>query len=139
MLILLNLSLANFAINGISASQVFPLLRKAISICEKSSLKVIAVTCNGSSPYCKLYTAILHRMMTWTQKLMVRIKHIIYYINPETDVMDQTRNLFSGTKSRFLYFISDASHLLKTAWNCLFKYASGKFTRYMWDGGMFLL
>ena len=28
-------SLANFATNGISASQIFPLLWKAISICEK--------------------------------------------------------------------------------------------------------
>ena len=48
-------------------------------------------------------------------------------------------NLFSGTENRFLYFISDVTHLLKTARNCLLNSGSGKFTRYMWNGGMFLL
>ena len=40
-------------------------------------------------------------------------------MNPETDVTYGTRNLFSDTKNRFLYFISDVPHLLKTAPNCL--------------------
>ena len=39
-------SIANFATDGISAPELFPLLWKAISICEKSSLKVIVVTCD---------------------------------------------------------------------------------------------
>ena len=60
-------------------------------------------------------------------------------MNPETDVTYRTRNLFSGTANRFLYFISDVPHLLKTARNCLSNYGSGSFTYYMWNGGMFLL
>ena len=48
-------SLANFATDGSSASQMFPLLWKATSICEKSSLKVITVTCDGASPSRKLF------------------------------------------------------------------------------------
>ena len=48
-------SLANFSISGGSASQMFPLLWKAISICEVNSLKVLAVTCDGASPNCKLF------------------------------------------------------------------------------------
>ena len=48
-------SFANFATDGISASEMFPLLCKAISICEKSSLKVIAITCDGTSPNRKLF------------------------------------------------------------------------------------
>ena len=36
-------------------------------------------------------------------------------IDPKTDVTYRTRNLFSGAKSRFPYFISDVPHLLK---NC---------------------
>ena len=53
-------SRANFAADGISASQMFPLLWKAISICEKSSLKVISVTCNGASPDHKLFRMHCH-------------------------------------------------------------------------------
>ena len=60
-------------------------------------------------------------------------------INPKTDVTYRTRNLFSGAKSRFPYFISDVPHLLKTARNCLLNSGSGQFTSYMWNGGMFLL
>ena len=48
-------SLANFSISGGSASQMFPLLWKAISICEVNFLKVLAVTCDGASPNCKLF------------------------------------------------------------------------------------
>ena len=47
--------LTNFATDGISASQMFLLLLKAISICEKTSWKVIAVTCDGASPNRKLF------------------------------------------------------------------------------------
>ena len=87
-------SLANFATDGISASQMFPLLWKAISICGKSSLKVIAVAFDGASPNRKLFR--MHWYLTQDDDM-----------NPETDVTYRTRNLFSGTKNRFLYFISD--------------------------------
>ena len=119
-------SVANFATDGISASQMFPLLWKAISICAKSSLKVIAVTCDGASPNRKLF------QMHW---------HLIQDddMNPETDVTYRTCNLFSGTENRFLYFISDVPHLLKTAQNCLLNSGSGKFACYIWNGSMFLL
>ena len=54
--------LANFATSGASASQMFPLLWKAISICELNSLKVLAVTCHGASLNCKLFK--MHFPMT---------------------------------------------------------------------------
>ena len=38
-------------------------------------------------------------------------------INPDVDVTYQTVDLFSPEK-RFMYFISDVPHLLKTARNC---------------------
>ena len=60
-------------------------------------------------------------------------------MNTETDVIYRTRNLFSGTEDRFLYFISDVPHLLKTARNCLLNSGRGKFTCYMWNGGIILL
>ena len=72
-------SLANFATDGISASQMFPLFWKATSVCEKSSLKVIAVTCDGASPNRKLFR--MHWHLTQDD-----------YMNPETDVTYRTRN-----------------------------------------------
>ena len=105
---------------------MFLLLWKTISICEKSSLKVIAVTCNGAFPNRKLFR--MHCHLTQDDDM-----------KPETGVTYDTRNLFSGTENRFLYFISDVPHLLKTARNCLSNSGSGKFTRCMWNGGMFLL
>ena len=72
-------SLGNFAIDGISTSQMFPFLWKAISICGKSSLKVIAVACDGASPNRKLF-----RMLWYlTQD---------YDMNPEIDVTYRTCN-----------------------------------------------
>ena len=66
-------SLANFATDGISASQMFLLLWKAISICEKGSLKVIAVTCDGASPNRTLFR--MHWHLTQDDDM-----------NPEADV-----------------------------------------------------
>ena len=119
-------SLSNFPTGSVSASRMFPLLWKAISICEKKSLKVITVTCDGASPNRKLFW--MHWQFTQDDD-----------INPKADVTYRTRNLFSGAKSRFPYFISDVPHLLKTARNCLLNSGSGQFTSYMWNGGIFLL
>ena len=52
----------------------------ATSICEESSLNVIAVTCNGLSP---------NALPSYTDDDM----------NPETDVTYRTRNLFSVPKT----------------------------------------
>ena len=105
---------------------MFLLLWKTISICEKSSLKVIAVTCNGAFPNRKLFR--MHCHLTQDDDM-----------KPETGVTYDTRNLFSGTQNRFLYFISDVPHLFKAARNCLSNSESGKFTSYVWNGGVFLL
>ena len=48
-------SLANFVTDDISASQMFPLLWKAISVCKKGSLKVIIVILDGASPNRKIF------------------------------------------------------------------------------------
>ena len=74
-------SIANFS--------MFPLLWKAISICEKSSLKVIVVTCDGASPNRKLFR--MHCHLTKGDDM-----------NPAIDVTYHKRNLFSGTEKRFL-------------------------------------
>ena len=101
----------------------FQLLWKAISICEKSSLKAFAVPCDDASPNRKLFR--MHWHLTQDDDM-----------NPETDVTYRTRNLFSGIQNRFLYFISHVPHLLKTVRYCLSNFRSGKFTRYMWNGSI---
>ena len=97
---------------------MFPLLWKAISICELNSIKVLAVTCDGASPNRKLFR--MHFPLTKEDDM-----------NPDIDVTYRTVNLFSSEK-RFLYFISDVPHLMKTARNCLYNSGKGRYTRYMW-------
>ena len=96
---------------------MFPLLWKAISICELDSLKVVAVTCDGAFPNRKLFK--MHFPMTNEDDM-----------NPDVDVTYKTINLFSKEK-RFIYFISDVPHLIKTARNCLSNSGSNGCTRYV--------
>ena len=119
-------SLANFATKDVSATQIFPLFWKAVGICEINMLKVVAVTCDGAAP----------------NRLFFKLHfHLIEEddMNPDVDVVYKTRNLHSLNEKRFIYFISDVPHLLKTVRNCLFNSGSGKHTRYMWNNGKFLL
>ena len=119
-------SLANFATTGATSTQMFPLFWKAVSICElQCKLKVIAATSDGASPNRRLYR--LHSHLTKPED-----------INADSDVTYRTLNLFSSEK-RFIYFISDPPHLIKTARNCLSNSGAGRCTRYMWNGGLFLI
>ena len=59
-------------------------------------------------------------------------------MNPDVDVTYKTINLFSKEK-RFIYFISDVPHLIKTARNCLSNSGSNRCTRYMWNDGMYII
>ena len=93
-------SLANFATKDIEASQISPLLWKAVGICESNYLKVIVVTCDGASANCKLFKMHFHL--------------IFNDVNPDVDVTYYTKNLHSLQEKRFIYFISDVPHLLKT-------------------------
>ena len=107
----------SLATSGASASQMFLLLWKAISICELNSLKVLAVTCDGASSNHKLFK--MHFLMTNEDDM-----------NPDVYVTYKTLNLFSNEK-RFIRFISDVPHLIKTARNCLSSSGINRCTRYM--------
>ena len=49
-------SLANFATKNATASQIFPLFWKAVTICEtQCAIKVVAATCNGASANRKFF------------------------------------------------------------------------------------
>ena len=79
-------SLANFVTKDIQAPQIFPLLWKAVGICELNSLKVIAVTCDGASANCKLFK--MHFHLTFDDE-----------INPDVVVTYRTRN-FHGLQEK---------------------------------------
>ena len=68
-------------------------------------------------------TVILHRMITWTQKLMLLIPHVIYLVVQKTH--------------SFTFFW--CSTFLKTAQNCLLNSGSCKCTCYWQNGEMLLL
>jgi len=115
-------SLANFATTTVSAAQLFTLLWKAVSILELScNLKVLAVTCDGASTNRKMFK--MHFKMNVDQN--------------NQDVVYKTKNLIRP--DRFIYFIADQPHLLKTARNCLANSGSGSMSRYMWNDGYLLL
>ena len=119
-------SLANFATTGATSSEMFPLFWQAVSICENNDLKVIAATGDGASQNRKMFK--MHERTTLDAD-----------INHDVDVTYRTLNVFSTEEKRFIYFISDAPHLAKTARNSLYNSGSGLCTRYMWKGGMFLI
>ena len=118
-------SLANFATKGATSYQMFPLFWKAVGICEmQCDLKVVAATCDGASPNRKLFR--MHADMTEEEDIQ------------PVDVTYRTLNLFSSEK-RFIYFISDPPHLIKTTRNCLSNSGAGRCTRYMWNNGKYIL
>ena len=104
---------------------MFTLLWKAVSICELNSLKVLAVTSDGASQNRKLFR--MHFPMAKEDDM-----------NSDTDAIYRAVNLFSSEK-RFICFISDVPQLMKTVRNCLHDFGKGKYTRYMWKNGMFIL
>jgi len=119
-------TLANFATSGVTATQLFPLFWKAVGICETSCrLKIVATTCDGASPNRKMFR--MHFQMERDEDS-----------NPNVDVCYRTRNLYSKD-GRFIYFIADPPHLLKTVRNCLYNSGAGTFTRFMWNDGLNVL
>ena len=117
----LKFGLAHSATTGATAAQLMPLFWEAVCILETScNLWVIAATLDGASPNRRMYR--LHKALDG---------------DSDTDVCHRTINLFAP--HRFIYFFSDAPHLVKTTRNCLMHSGSGKCTRYMWNDGQYVL
>lgn len=117
----LKFCLAHFSTNGVTASQLMPIFWEAVFILETfCNLWVICTTSDGASPNRRFYR--LHKSMDG---------------DADTDVCYRTINLYAP--HRFIYFISDAPHLIKTTRNCLYHSGSGTCTRYMWNDGQFIL
>ena len=117
----LKFSLAYFATNGITAAQIMPLFWEAVCILELTcNLWVVAATSDGASPNRSFY-----RMHTGLDG------------NAGKEVCYRTINLYAP--HRFIYFFSDAPHLLKTTRNCLYHSGSGTCTRYVLCSGIIFI
>lgn len=109
----LKFCLAHFATTGVTSAQLMPLFWKAVCILESScNLWVTAATSDGASPNRRFYH--LHKSLDGVAG---------------TDVCYRAVNIFAP--HRFVYFFSDAPHLIKTTRTCLMHSGSGKCTRYM--------
>ena len=119
-------SLANFETKNATAFQIFTLFWKPVAICEtQCAIEVVAATCDGASANSKFFR--MHFGLTHDDEL-----------NADTDIFYLTIIFFSEDK-HYIYFISDLPHLLKTVRICLNNSGSGKGTRFMWNGGLFLI
>ena len=117
----LKFCLAHFATTGVTAAQLMPLFWEAVCILETTcNIWVIAATSDGASPNRRFYR--LHKPLDG---------------DADTDVCYRTINLYAP--HRFVYFFSDAPHLVKTTRNCLLHSGSGTCTRYMWNDGHYIL
>lgn len=117
----LKFNLAYFATNGVTADQLMPLFWEAVGILEMTcNLWVIGTTSDGASPNRRFYR--MHEDLDG---------------NAGKDVCYRTTNLYAP--HRYIYFFSDAPHLMKTTRNCLHHSGSGKCSRYMWNDGLYVL
>lgn len=117
----LKFGLAHFVTTGITAAQLMPLFWEAVCILETTcNLWVIEATSEGASPNKRFYR--LHKPLDG---------------GADGDVCYCTVNLYAP--HRFVYFFSDAPHLVKTTRNCPKSSGSVSGTRYMWNNGQYIL
>ena len=109
----LKFCLAHFATIGVTAAQLLPLFWEAVCILESScNFWVVAATSDGASPNRRFYR--IHKPLDG---------------DVEKDVCYRTMNPYAP--HLFVYFFSDAPHLVKTTRNCLPHSGSGTCTRCM--------
>ena len=89
---------AHFTSRGVTADYLFPIMWEAVQQLEAIGLKVICITADGASPNRKFF-----RMHPKTSS--------------NNEVTYRTRNIYAPDGQRWLYFVSDPPHLLKTVRN----------------------
>ena len=91
---------AHFGTNNTSADMLFPIMWEAVCQIESIGLKVICITGDGASLNRKFFR--MHRSA-----------------GSGTGIVYKTHNPYANpVENRYLYFVSDPSHLVKTIRNC---------------------
>ena len=98
---------AHFATRSVTADIIFPIVWEAIRILEGSGLKVLCITADGASQTRKFF------------RMHDKKQGIVY----------KTPNPFSEDE-RWLFFIADPPHLIKTVRNC-WSHSAASGTRHM--------
>ena len=113
--------LAHFATGVLTAEQIFPIVWEGIrlvesfdlkvnGLVESFDLKVICITADGASPN--------------------RIFFKMHTVSPADSVTYWTRNRYAPKNDRWIYFVSDPPHPIKTTRNCL-QHSGSSGTRHM--------
>lgn len=89
---------AHFGTQGITAEILFPIVWEAVRLLESSGLKVLCITADGASPNRKFFR--MHRSGS-----------------DPSSITYKTRNPYAKD-NRWLFFIADPPHLMKTVRNC---------------------
>ena len=97
----LNFPYAQFAVANLSGDLLVDPVWEAISRLERQDIRVLALTCDGASANRRLW------------KLYSKGRD-----TSERGVLYKVPNIYATDQSRFLYFISDPPHLIKTTRNC---------------------
>lgn len=117
----LKFCLAHFATTGVTSAQLMPLFWDAVRILETTyNLWVIAAASDGATPNRRFFR--LHDTLDG---------------DAGKDVCYHTINLFAP--HQFVYFFSDAPHLIKTTRNCVHNSGSGRCSQYLWNDGSYIL
>ena len=88
---------AHFGTDGISADMLFPIVWEAIRCLEIDGIKVISITADGDSSNRKFFK--MHKSLT------------------DQSLCYKTLNPYANNE-RYIYFIADPPHLMKTVRNC---------------------
>jgi len=97
----LNFPYAQFACANLTGDQLVDPVLEAIARLERQGIKVLCLTCDGASTNRRLWS--IHG-----KGRDLGDKGVLYKVP----------NIYSPDPSRYLYFISDPPHLIKTTRNC---------------------
>ena len=100
---------AHFATRGATADALYSLVWEVVQRLERCGLNVIAFSCDGASPNRKFYKM---------------------HASSSDGVVHKTRNPFC--EDRYIYFICDVPHLMKTTRNCWSNSFAHKNSRALW-------
>lgn len=112
----IKMSLGYFGTTSATADELYPLFWEAVAFVEAVGLKVVVSTSDKAPQNQKLY--LMH--------------------GQAGKVCYRTQNVFADDE-RFIYFMSDVPHLIKTIRNNLANSGCGKNTKLLWNNGHYLL
>ena len=114
----LDFPLAHFSCTDLTGDQIFPIVWDGVRLVESIDLKVLFITADGASSNRRFFR--MHKGCSGTPTTSTTESEVEH-----SDVVYRTKNRYASDEDRWLYFISDPPHLIKTTRNCLYHSAFG--------------